>query len=261
VQLHLRRPTLPWGETSRSNVRRSSEELRALAPKRGSLTSEPRQQSFFFETSANPQRWKTAWEWASSAGPCSAAAASSVFIINGGREVQARPRSEVWRYPKEHPVACAPPLPYSVLSLTPGRLPLVNSTPLCSSALRIADTASSETRRRSRSKSTTVESPKPEAFAKSGCVQSMSARPARHCAGVINIFCWQPKALGRIQISTLTVGRKAGPAHREVRQWASLIFRLISRESELRANSIWARTHLTAMFTRESCRRLSDAAS
>jgi hypothetical protein len=80
-------------------------------------------------------------------------------------------------------------IPHSILSLTPGRLPSVNSTRPCSSAMRMADTASSDTRRRSRSKSTTVESPKPEAFAKSGWVQSTSARPARHCAGVINILC------------------------------------------------------------------------
>jgi hypothetical protein len=44
-------------------------------------------------------------------------------------------------------------------SLTPGSPPFVNSTPAASRAVRMAWIASSETARRDRSKSTTVESP------------------------------------------------------------------------------------------------------
>ena len=54
------------------------------------------------------------------------------------------------------------------LSLTPGRLPFVNSTPAASRARRMSAIASSETRRRCRSKSTTVERPRLAASARVG---------------------------------------------------------------------------------------------
>jgi hypothetical protein len=58
-------------------------------------------------------------------------------------------------------------------------------TPPFSRALTIAPTASSEIRRRDRSKSTTVERPNFALDASSGCVIPTKARAARHCAGVI----------------------------------------------------------------------------
>jgi hypothetical protein len=60
-----------------------------------------------------------------------------------------------------------------------------NSMPTSSNALRIRSTASSETCRRSFSKSTTVDNPKDAASASCDCVISKSARAARHCDGVI----------------------------------------------------------------------------
>jgi hypothetical protein len=62
---------------------------------------------------------------------------------------------------------------------------LVNAIPARSSAFRIAWTASLDTCRRSFSKSTTVESPRPAASASSDCVMSIKARAALHCAGVM----------------------------------------------------------------------------
>ena len=62
---------------------------------------------------------------------------------------------------------------------------LVNAIPARSSAFRIAWTASLDTCRRSFSKSTTVENPRPAASASSDCVMSIKARAALHCAGVM----------------------------------------------------------------------------
>lgn len=58
----------------------------------------------------------------------------------------------------------------------------MNSTPAASSAARIAATAWSETVRRSRSKSITVDCPRPAAFASSVCVIATSPRAALDCA-------------------------------------------------------------------------------
>jgi hypothetical protein len=61
----------------------------------------------------------------------------------------------------------------------------INSTPACSNAPRILFTASSETCRRSFSKSTTVDNPNEAFSASCDWVMSNRARAARHCAGVI----------------------------------------------------------------------------
>ena len=62
---------------------------------------------------------------------------------------------------------------------------LVNVIPARSRAFWIACAASSDTCRRSFSKSTTVESPRLAASASSDCVMSNKARAALHCAGVM----------------------------------------------------------------------------
>jgi hypothetical protein len=76
---------------------------------------------------------------------------------------------------------------------SPSRPPFssMNSIPARSSAVRSALTASSETCRRSFSKSTTVESPNPAALASCDWDKSKKERAARHWAGVIfiNNFC------------------------------------------------------------------------
>jgi YqaJ-like viral recombinase domain len=63
---------------------------------------------------------------------------------------------------------------------------LLNAIPARSRAAWIALTASSDTCRRSFSKSTTVERPRPAASARLDCVMSNKARAALHCAGVIS---------------------------------------------------------------------------
>ena len=63
---------------------------------------------------------------------------------------------------------------------------LLNAIPARSRAFWIALTASSDTCRRSFSKSTTVERPRAAASARSDCVMSNKARAALHCAGVIS---------------------------------------------------------------------------
>src|ERR1700730_8394127 len=63
---------------------------------------------------------------------------------------------------------------------------LLNAIPARSRAAWIALTASSDTCRRSFSKSTTVERPRPAASARLDCVISNKARAALHCAGVIS---------------------------------------------------------------------------
>jgi hypothetical protein len=61
----------------------------------------------------------------------------------------------------------------------------MNSIPARSKAASIASTAPGESCRRSFSKSTTVESPRPAASASCDCVISSNPRAARHWAGVI----------------------------------------------------------------------------
>jgi hypothetical protein len=61
----------------------------------------------------------------------------------------------------------------------------MNTIPARSKADRIASTTPRETNRRSFSKSTTVERPRPAARASCDCVISSSPRAARHWAGVI----------------------------------------------------------------------------
>jgi hypothetical protein len=61
----------------------------------------------------------------------------------------------------------------------------INSMPASSNASRILFTASSETCRRSFSKSTTVDRPNAALSASCDWVTSNNARAARHCAGVI----------------------------------------------------------------------------
>jgi hypothetical protein len=61
----------------------------------------------------------------------------------------------------------------------------INSMPTSSNASRILFTASSETCRRSFSKSTTVDRPNAALSASCDWVMSNNARAARHCAGVI----------------------------------------------------------------------------
>jgi hypothetical protein len=61
----------------------------------------------------------------------------------------------------------------------------INSMPASSNASRILFTASSETCRRSFSKSTTVDRPNAALSASCDWVMSNNARAARHCAGVI----------------------------------------------------------------------------
>src|SRR5271166_6015458 len=61
----------------------------------------------------------------------------------------------------------------------------MNSTPARSRAVRSALTASSETWRRTFSKSTTVERPSPAAFASCDWEISNNDRAARHCVGII----------------------------------------------------------------------------
>jgi hypothetical protein len=61
----------------------------------------------------------------------------------------------------------------------------INSTPASSNAPRILFTASSETCRRSFSKSTTVDKPNADFSASCDWVMSNKARAARHCAGTI----------------------------------------------------------------------------
>jgi hypothetical protein len=61
----------------------------------------------------------------------------------------------------------------------------INSMPASSNASRILFTASSETCRRSFSKSTTVDRPNAALSARCDWVMSNNARAARHCAGVI----------------------------------------------------------------------------
>jgi hypothetical protein len=99
----------------------------------------------------------------------------------------------------------------------------MNSIPARSKAARIASTAPRETSRRSFSKSTTVESPRPAACASCDCVIPSSPRAARHWAGVIlstfivdmpptcriNNFCWievtgttKPTKIGEISERT-----------------------------------------------------------
>ena len=73
---------------------------------------------------------------------------------------------------------------------------LVNVIPARSRAFWIACTASSDTCRRSFSKSTTVESPKPAASASLDCVMSNKARAALHCAGVMISIIFVDNALG-----------------------------------------------------------------
>jgi hypothetical protein len=69
---------------------------------------------------------------------------------------------------------------------SPKRPSLLKAIPERSRAIRIALTASSETCRRSFSKSTTVERPRSALWARSDCVMSNKARAALHCAGVIS---------------------------------------------------------------------------
>jgi hypothetical protein len=68
---------------------------------------------------------------------------------------------------------CAPPFP--------------NTIPLTSRAIRIALTISGDTGLVPNSKLVTVETPTPAAFASSVCFIFNSARPARHCSGVISM--------------------------------------------------------------------------
>ena len=69
---------------------------------------------------------------------------------------------------------------------SPKRPSLLKAIPERSRAIRIALTASSETCRRSFSKSTTVERPRSALWARSDCVMSNKARAALHCAGFIS---------------------------------------------------------------------------
>ena len=82
----------------------------------------------------------------------------------------------------------------------------MNTTPARSRAARIASTASTETCRRSFSKSTTVESPSLAACASCDCVISRSPRAARHCAGVIlsTIFVDMPSSISYQQFLLMT---------------------------------------------------------
>jgi hypothetical protein len=88
---------------------------------------------------------------------------------------------------------------------TPGPPPFssMNLTPAPSKAVRIAPTASAETWRRSRSKSTIVDRPSFADRANSGCVRSKSALALRHCAGVISIFYVDKRSAARYQYKML----------------------------------------------------------